>query len=435
MTRRGRRNAGQTLVLFAVGMIAIIGMVGLIIDGGNAYAQQRSAQNGTDSAAEAGASMLARGIMAAAAGAGTPTSSALDAAVLAAANRSATGHGLQAFDVGTAGNSAAFYTDILGNLLTPAGIVTATEASAAQVGSGSVPSCSTNCVAGRAAGVAAHGQKTFPTLIARTIGLAAFTAGARATAVEGYAPPTGCAALQGCALLPITFATLQGSCDGSNKVSFGTTPWPFPVAAPYVGSTTGGPDNESILSICQDGSGAFGWLDFGCGTLVSQIQTPCNASIDFPTWVQAQPGNPNNAGSAINAYAGTIVGTYEDGLDQVVYIPFFDGICIARNKPADTVLPLTTTYPGLCPGSGSGGGNNTYFHVTYFLSFAVDHAYVQGGNNAECNSAPGTPISGGNGGTGCLKGWGVDVSQGPGTVTTTPGAGGPGTPLRIQLIK
>ena len=78
---------------------------------------------------------------------------------------------------------------------------------------------------------------------------------------------------------------------------------------------------------------------------------------------------------------------------------------------------------------------NIYYHVVYFLGFALDQAYVQGNNNPPCNTTPGTPVPGGNGGTGCLKGWGTVVSMGPGTVTPNPGPGGPGTPLRIQLIK
>lgn len=427
----GASRGGQVLVLFAGGLLAIVAMVALVIDGGNAYAQQRSAQNAADSASEAGAAMLVRAVMGAAAGAGTPTAAALDASVLAAVNRSAASHGLRPFDPGSAGNSEAYYTDIRGNLLTPGGAITGTSATAARVGSGSVPSCTTDCVAGRAAGVTANGNKDVPTFVARAVGFNAFTASATATSVGGYAPPTVCAPSQGCTILPVTFATNQGTCTGTNASAFGTTPWPWPASAPYTST------NESILAVCGNAQGTFGFLDFGCGsppTLANQIANPC-ATITFPTWIQTQPGDTNAVENALNAYAGSIVGTYENGADQVVYIPFFDAICSARSKPADSAPIDTTTYPGTCVGSSPGGGNNVYYHVVYFLGFALDRAYVQGNNNPACNAAPGSPIPGGNGGTGCLKGWGVVVAQGPGTVTSSPGPGGPGAPMRIQLIK
>ena len=56
---RGRWH-GQTIVVFALALTALIAMVGLVIDGGNAFAQQRRTQNGADAAAEAGTTELAR---------------------------------------------------------------------------------------------------------------------------------------------------------------------------------------------------------------------------------------------------------------------------------------------------------------------------------------------------------------------------------------
>lgn len=56
--RRGAgtdREHGQILVLFALALIVIIGMVGLVIDGGGAFAQRRTEQNAADLAAIAGA--------------------------------------------------------------------------------------------------------------------------------------------------------------------------------------------------------------------------------------------------------------------------------------------------------------------------------------------------------------------------------------------
>ncbi len=52
-------DRGQILVVFVLAVVAIIAMVGVVIDGGNVFAQQRIAQNGSDSAATAGALIVA----------------------------------------------------------------------------------------------------------------------------------------------------------------------------------------------------------------------------------------------------------------------------------------------------------------------------------------------------------------------------------------
>ena len=105
MTRTHRTHeAGQALVIMAIAIVAVIAGVGLIIDGGNAWAQQRISQNGNDASAEAGAVVLANYLS----NAVVPPSGwdgAVDAAVLDAADRNG-------IDVETA-----YYTDICGTLL------------------------------------------------------------------------------------------------------------------------------------------------------------------------------------------------------------------------------------------------------------------------------------------------------------------------------
>ena len=51
--REGER--GQLLVLFTIAIVVIIGMLGLVLDGGSAFAQRRDEQNVADLAAVAGA--------------------------------------------------------------------------------------------------------------------------------------------------------------------------------------------------------------------------------------------------------------------------------------------------------------------------------------------------------------------------------------------
>ena len=53
--RQREREHGQILVLFALSLVAMIAMVGLVLDGGATYAQRRSEQDSADLAALAGA--------------------------------------------------------------------------------------------------------------------------------------------------------------------------------------------------------------------------------------------------------------------------------------------------------------------------------------------------------------------------------------------
>ncbi len=57
-----RAQRGQILVLFTLALVTMIAMVGLVIDGGAAYAQRRSQQNAADVAALAGANALYNGL-------------------------------------------------------------------------------------------------------------------------------------------------------------------------------------------------------------------------------------------------------------------------------------------------------------------------------------------------------------------------------------
>lgn len=60
-TRARGRQRGQMVVLFALALVAMIAMVGLVIDGGAVYAQRRGQQNAADLAALAAADALYNG--------------------------------------------------------------------------------------------------------------------------------------------------------------------------------------------------------------------------------------------------------------------------------------------------------------------------------------------------------------------------------------
>jgi hypothetical protein len=142
----------------------------------------------------------------------------------------------------------------------------------------------------------------------------------------------------------------------------------------------------------------------------------------LPTWLHTEPGNTNSLDDDINGlFAGPVLGVADD---SQVTIPINDNTC--NTDPGDN----QPTCPG---GNGSGNGNNFYYHIPKVASFMLDRVYTSGGNSAECNELPGAPFIGGNGATGCFKGWFIQYStQGP----VGAGATGPNDPgiIGIQLI-
>jgi len=54
-SRRARREGGQVLVVFALALVAIVAMTGLVLDGGSTFVQRREMQNVADAAAVAAA--------------------------------------------------------------------------------------------------------------------------------------------------------------------------------------------------------------------------------------------------------------------------------------------------------------------------------------------------------------------------------------------
>jgi len=377
-----RPDAGQALVVMVLAMVAMLAMTALVIDGGNAFVQQRATQNGADAAAEAGAVVLAENL------AGGSHS---DQEVLAAVTASATRNAIKL--------ASALYTNVNGNSL---GIA--------------VGSLGANLPPAIAAGVRANGSRTFGTYAGGIVGINQLGASAQATAVAG--PSAGCSLSQGCTLIPITFPVSPTICDNTgNGIQVGSGPYPI---VDINQRTTG---NEAILGICGTANGSVGWLDIqpplsSCGNGVSgllcEINTP-DYSLTFPIWLNTETGNVNSkpVDNALNQYDG-----------QTVLIPFYD--CVKNN--------VGQLSPGpACPNPAqSANGNNTYYRVVGVYGFHLDHAYINGNNHPECNSTPGAPLIGGNGGNGCLKGWFVQplssgaVGSGP---HTTGGA------LSVQLVR
>ena len=55
---RGDTDRGQILVIFVIGLVTIVLLLGLVIDGGNVFAQRRQGQNTADLQAMAGTKVI-----------------------------------------------------------------------------------------------------------------------------------------------------------------------------------------------------------------------------------------------------------------------------------------------------------------------------------------------------------------------------------------
>ena len=144
----GRREAGQVIVIFALALVVIIGMVGLVIDGGGAFAQRRAEQSVADVASLAGANayMNTTGVSAA-------TAAAISAA-RASATRNGYTHGVNGATVGvtvalkssgaivrvaiTAPHSNTF-ARVVGMDTWPVSVIAGSEAAVVDTGMGAAP--------------------------------------------------------------------------------------------------------------------------------------------------------------------------------------------------------------------------------------------------------------------------------------------------------
>lgn len=210
------REHGQILVLFVLGLTAIILAVGLVIDGGYALAQRREAQNASDFAALAGARVVAEWVA-------NDTADGTDANVQAAIVNSIAAN---------RGTPIAFGP--------PSGPVYVKGDGTAN---GYVGTISGGVIPAGTAGVAVGSSRTWAPFFLGVIGVQSWTASATATALGGYSTggPPGNVFPAG-----VSLATYET----------------YPLCSGAVGSS----------SACQPvrltpGSlnvpGGFGWLKFG----------------------------------------------------------------------------------------------------------------------------------------------------------------------------
>lgn len=372
-----REERGQILAIVAVGMISIIAMVGLIIDGGFAWAQQRETQNGADAVAFAGATVIQQNI------GGTPRT---DGDVGCAVE--------QASEANLVELEAAVYTNAYGDPLFP-------EAPVGPCQLGSVVA-----IPSGAQGVADEASQAFDTFLMRVVGFDQMTATADATAVVGrHAGVTG-------AILPVTIPLSFSTCDSSlTEFKVGEGAWAFrPDETDRTAATL------VTLPLCDAGPGSVGWLDMECRSNISEfITNPCELEIPIPDWLHTQTGNVNNLEDLIRDYSGgTTLGdpaSWGIADDSIVSIPIHTNTC--DEDPGDfSYCPPTNAVED----QWQGDGDNLYYYVNGWVGFMVDQAHTSGGD-LPCRQAPGTPVLVNPvpaGKVGCLKGWFVEqIAPGP----------------------
>jgi hypothetical protein len=395
-----RPERGQILVIAAVGMMAFVAMVGLVVDGGFAWVRQRDAQNGADAVAKAGTVVVQHYL--AAVDAPPPD----DGEVACAVDQAATANDVVLL--------SAEYTDYQGQPLTPAV---------------SVGTCTLNgsLIPVGAQGVRAHTSQTFDTFLMQVVGIDQLTTTANATAVVGtpVAVPGGA--------LPVTFPITSAVCD-SRQTPFtiqdndGDATWEL---FEIVDEDKADASNLAILPLCDISPGSVGWLDWECGQNLEQsVSDPCDVFIPIPAWIRTQTGNVNSLQDELNAYTGSAVGVAEAD-DSVLSLPIHDLTCVDQDPDLTDSQPIADcpTYP-----TWSGVGTELVYHIPWWVGFKLDAAYVQGGD-LECQSGPGQPVLVSPqppGKVGCLKGWFVDRYDEPGPVGLAPIS--PGQEVRMAVV-
>ena len=347
---------GQVLVVVGVGLIAMVAMVGHVIDVGNGWAQQRDSQNASDSSAEAGAVRIAANLPYLAADPPEPIPND-NGDVAAAVTAAAAANNVQLDEV--------WYTDFDGDRVGGAPLI-----GPGALASGSAPPADAD-------GVEVTSFKEFDTFIAGIFGMDKWTTQTRATSVAGYPDSMS----QN--VLPVTFPLTVTTCTGSNKVL------EDPLAQQWR------PDFTYLVPLCAGDPGNVGWLDWdphppdtsecnqgnGTNELECAILTPDNPTISTPDWYfVASTGNVSapKIEDALNTYAN-------DPDDQVVIIPIFDATC--DTDPGTTGRDDCIT--------GEGHGSNQYYHLAGWAGFDIEWVDLNGGASV-CGS--------GNGSTGCFKG-------------------------------
>ena len=309
------------IVLFAGALTAIILIVGLVIDGGNAFAQRRGVQNSSDFGALAGARIVAEWV-------GGDTNNGTDANV-----RLAIQNALTANNASTTFGSpnGPVYVNENGAIVPAAGAV------GSFVGNGTIPT--------GAAGVKVSSGRNFKTVLPR---------------------PHGCREL-GRDRLGDGDGRLRGRRSGDrwHAVPGRHLPVLLPDLPVLLRSGQHRPD-RCVLSAPADAGnlnvpGGFGWLKFGCDGYGLGQDPPQNAGgcSNSKPFLQSEIGPPSNSYGCC-----TQVGV--SGLDRIGSLPG-NKVSADCSYYIDNQITVTVPVWDTAGGNGSGG----WYHIIGFAGFQI----------------------------------------------------------------
>ena len=319
------RPHGQIIVLFALVLGVIILGVGLVVDGGNALAERRSAQNAADFGALAGARVIAEWI-------DLDTNNGTDANVQAAISNA------------VAANSGAIVT--FGSPNGPR-YVQDDGALLAYVGNGVIPN--------RTAGVNVPAQKSWRPFFLGIIGMSSWTASAQATAKGGYSvsgPPAG-------TLFPV----------GISTAFFNTYPF-------CSGPISAIPSDPCYPQHLTPGNlnvpGGFGWLKFGCDGYGLGQDPPANIGgcSNSKPFLQDEIGPPSASYGCCTAVG------LPGSADRIGSLP-------GNKASADCSYYIDNEITVTVPiwDTAGGTGSNGWYHIVGYAGFQLTGC--SGGKNIE----------------------------------------------------
>ncbi len=313
------REHGQVIVLFAGALVVIVLFVGLVVDGGYAFAQRRAAQNAADFAAMAGARIVAEWISG-------DTTNGTDTNVKEAISTAISTNGATAIAFGSAGDPQ--YVNASGVIIPSA------DSAASYVGNGTIPTGS--------AGVKVGASRSWRPFFLGVAGITDWTAGASATAKGGYAAggPSGTIFPAGIAS---AFFQTYGFCSGPVSAD--------PTSPCYPKHLTPGSLNVP---------GGFGWLKFGCaGYGLGQNGDGCENNSGFLEGEMGPPGNSYGCCTKVGL-AGS--------LDHIGSLP---GNKVSVSDTCDYYIEheITLTVPVWDTAGGS--GSNAWYHIIGYAGFQI----------------------------------------------------------------
>ncbi|MHB8440127.1 MAG: pilus assembly protein TadG-related protein [Acidimicrobiales bacterium] len=334
-----RRDRGQLVPIFALSLVLIITLVGLVIDGGNAWSQRRQAQNAADLAALAGTRSIAINMADMAQLPPVPPT-ATDADVKAAVERVLLANGISSPTAGA--NYTANYVDAAFNVLPGYGL------------GGPIPPT--------AVGLQVGTSKAFRPYFLGVIGINSWTAAATALARAGWY--AGSVGSPGGNLVPIAvqLSTLpKGANQNLLVCPTGDPPGASPPTCVPIQMTS--PTSGSLLP------GQFAWMSWSGSTSTKYTcgvgQTPggiLGPPANSPAYPQIPPDSyitiPGNTGVA-NSCSSNIQAWVT--LGATVLVPI--------------ISPGTGNFPGTSipypPATQGGPGNSTQYNIIGFAGFQI----------------------------------------------------------------